>query len=446
MNTIIKNRKFAVLITVLLCGTLLKAQTNTDTLRLTLKDALEIALSENLTIKIADQEITKQRYARKGGFSSLFPQIDFSGAYQYSIEKQTIYMDGIPGMEDGIKMGMNNTWSLGFSAGMPVVSVPLWQSFKLSAYDVELAVEKARSSRLDMIDQVKRAYYMVLLAANAYEVYKQAYDNTVYNYNEIKVKVDKGYLSEYDLIRANVSMKNAEPEVYNAENSLILAHWQLKVLLGLDLEKNVTCANSLDDYENSLFSENPVPFTSLANNSTLWQMDIQYAQLRKVRQMQIAQYYPSISAQFGYSWMSMSDNFRKFRWDPYSTVAVSLNVPIFSGGKRMFDVKQSKINMMQLENQRIDVERNLNMAVKQAVDQMNTSIKQYSAAKASVEESEKGYTITMKRYETGEGTFLDVNQAQLSMIQSQLNLNYAIYNYLVAKSSLEKLTGESKQE
>ena len=444
MNKIIKNKKFAALIGILICSSLLKAQTNTDTLHLTLKDALEIALSDNLSIKIADQEITKQRYARKGGFSSLFPQIDFSGAYQYSIEKQTIYMDGIPGMEDGIKMGMDNNWSLGFSAGMPIVSVPLWQSFKLSAYDVELAVEKARCSRIDMIDQVKRAYYTVLLAENAYEVYKQAYDNTVYNYNEIKLKVDKGYLSEYDLIRANVSMKNAEPEVYNAENSLILAYWQLKVLLGLELEKNVVCANSLDDYENDLVTDNLLPFTSLANNSTLWQLDIQYAQLKKIRQMQIAQYYPSISAQFSYNWMSMNNNFRKFRWDPYSVVAISLNIPIFSGGKRMFDVKQSKINMMQLANQRIDIERNLNMAVKQAVDQMNTSVKQYAAARASVEESEKGYAITMKRYETGEGTFLDVNQAQLSMTQSKLNLNYAIYNYLAAKSSLEKLTAENK--
>ncbi len=73
---------------------------------------------------------------------------------------------------------------------------------------------------------------------------------------------------------------------------------------------------------------------------------------------------------------------------------------------------------------------------------MNTCIKQYSAASAGVTEAEKSYVITMKRYETGEGTLLEINDAQLSLTQSQLNLNQSIYNYLVAKSSLEKTLGQ----
>ncbi|MDR2916436.1 MAG: TolC family protein [Tannerella sp.] len=420
-------------------------KTPVDTLWLTLDQALQIALSENPTIHVADQEITKQEYAKKGTYSSLFPQVDFSGAYQRTIEKQTMYMDGMEGMSGGLKVGRDNYYSAGFTASMPLISAPLWQSLKISAYDVEVSIEKARSSRIEMEDQVKQAFYSVLLAHDALNVFRQAYDNAVFNYNEIERKYQQGLLAEYDLIRANVNVKNAEPNMYDAENSLILARWRLKALLGLDLESNIECVGSLSDFEQNLIGDYLNTNLSLENNSNLKQLDLQHKQLETTKKMQTAQYYPTLSLGFDYQWISMNNNFKfkDYNWDPYSTLSLSLKIPIFSGGKRYSDVKQTQISIKQLENQRLDTERSLNVAAKQYNDQMKTCIKQYQAASAGVEEAEKSYNITMKRYETGEGTMLEINDAQLSLTQSQLNLNQSIYNYLVAKSGLDKTLGET---
>lgn len=441
-----KNLSLVIVLTLIQCH-VLQAQSYQDTLRLTLDQALSIALSENPTIRIADQEITKQEYAKKGTYASLFPQIDFSGAYQRTVEKQTMYMDGVEGMTGGLKVGRDNLYSAGFTANMPLISAPLWQSLKISGYDVELSVEKARSSRVDMVDQVNSAFYTVLLAHDALNVYRQAYDNAVYNYNEIERKYQQGLLAEYDLIRANVNVKNAEPNMYDAENSIILARWQLKALLGLDLESNVECVGSLSDFENNLIGDYLNINMSLDNNSMLRQLDIQQQQLQTTKKMQIAQYYPSLGLQFDYQWISMNNNFKfkDYNWDPYSVVSVSLTIPIFSGGKRYADVKKTQISIRQLQDQRLDTERMLNVAAKQYNDQMKTCIKQYQAASAGVEEAEKSYKITMKRYETGEGTMLEINDAQLSLTQSQLNLNQSIYNYLVAKSGLEKTLGQNPE-
>lgn len=430
------------------------AQPQQEPLRLTLQQALEVALSENPTIHIADQEVTKQEYAKKGTYAALFPQIDLIGSYQRTIEKQTMYMDGMgdmpgaEGMSGGIQVGRDNNWAGGVTATMPLLSVPLWKSLKISAYDVELAIEKARSSRIELIDQVQRSFYSVLLARDAYDVYKQAYDNAIYNHKEIKLKYEQGLAAEYDLIRANVNVKNAEPNMYDAENSLILARWQLKALLGLDLESEIECMGTLSDYEENLIPDFLSTSTDLMDNSDLKQLGIQHAQLEKTWQMQKAQYYPSINLQFNYQWNSMNNDFRigHYRWDPYSILGVNLTIPIFSGGKRYADVKQTQISMQQLTNQRLDTERNLRVAVKQYTDQMNTCIKQYSAASAGVSEAEKSYLITMKRYETGEGTLLEINDAQLSLTQAQLNLNQSIFNYLVAKSSLEKTLGNTASQ
>ena len=72
---------------------------------------------------------------------------------------------------------------------------------------------------------------------------------------------------------------------------------------------------------------------------------------------------------------------------------------------------------------------------------MQTCKEQHQAASKSIEGAEAGYEIAQKRYEIGSGTLLELNDAQLALLQARLNVNMSIYNYLVAKSSLDKLLG-----
>ena len=220
------------------------ATDNSGPLTLTLEQALEIALSENPTVKIADQTIEAKKYAKRGTYASLWPEISASATYQRYIKKQTMHI-----MDQSMKVGTSNNYSGGFSASIPVVNAQLWKSLKISAMDVELAVEQARGSRIDMVEQVSKAFYQVLLAKDSYTVYKRVYDNAVENHKIVTKKYDVGTVSEYDFIRSKVTVSNAEPDVLNAENSIVVALWQLKALLGLDLATDIDCAGTLADYE-----------------------------------------------------------------------------------------------------------------------------------------------------------------------------------------------------
>lgn len=55
---------------------------------ITLDQALEIALSENVAVKVADKEIERSEYAKRGTYASLFPKIDGSAAFQRTIESR----------------------------------------------------------------------------------------------------------------------------------------------------------------------------------------------------------------------------------------------------------------------------------------------------------------------------------------------------------------------
>lgn len=431
-----------------------------DTLKLDLGKALEIALSENPTVKVANKEIQKKQYAQKGSYASLFPQVSFAADYGRTLKKQVMYMDGfdmgaiggtelpgggeIPDMSKGIEVGRDNNWSLGFNASMPLVNAQLWKSLSISAMDVELAVEQARSSKIAMANQVKKGFYAVLLANDSYRVFKESYDNAVENYLDIKKKYEQGTVAEYDLIRADVTVKNNEPNVLQAENSLTLAKWQLKALLGMDLDILIDCQGKLTDYESDLFADFLSTDTTLNNNSDLKLLDLQSEQLQKTLLMQKFEFLPTLSMTGLYQWTSMNNDFKfkDYMWNPYSMIGVTLSVPIFSGGSKHYKVKQTQVSMEQLNLQREDTKRNLQLSVKQYMDNMNTCIKKFDAAQKGIEQAGRGYMIAQKRYDTGGGTLLELNDAQLALTQSQLNFNQSIYDYMVAKSDLEKVLGQ----
>lgn len=439
-----------------------------DTLKLDLGKALEIALSDNPTVKVANKEIQKKKYARKGSYAALFPQINFAADYNRTLKKQVMYMDGFdmaageaggtgsgngatgstetPDLSQGIEVGRDNNWSLGFNASMPLVNASLWKSLSISALDVELAVEQARSSKISMVNQVKKGFYNVLLANDSYWVFKESYDNAMENYLDIKKKYEQGTVAEYDLIRADVTVRNSEPNMLQALNSLALAKWQLKVLLGMDLNIPIACEGNLTDFERDLFADFLSTDTTLAGNSELKQMDLQTEQLKKTLLMEKFDYLPTLSMTGLYQWTAMNNDFKfkNYMWNPYSMIGVSLSIPIFSGGSKFYKIKQTRVSIEQMNLQREDTERNLQLAVKQYMDEMNTCIKKFDASRKGVEQAERGYLIAQKRYDTGAGTLLELNDSELALTQARLNFNEAIYQYMVAKADLEQVLGQSR--
>ena len=435
---------------------------------ITLEQALQIALSENVSVKVADQEIQRTDYARKGTYASLFPQIDVSGSYQRTIKKQVMYMDldmgggtsgeggsagdgsgdsALAGFDtsEGLEVGRWNTWAAGLNATMPLVNTQLWKSLKVSGLEVELAIEKARSSRLDMVTQVKQAFFATLLAKEAFQVYKDVYENAVTNCQETEKKFRAQKATEYDLTRAKTNVANAVPDVYNAESSVILSLWQLKAVMRVDLDMNIDVAGTLDDYSQQLlYDSSQADSLSLEDNTTMRQLAIQAEQLAHTIKMQKYAYIPTLSAAFSFSINAMTNDFKfsQYQWTPYSYVGVSLAIPIFSGGKRYNDVRQAKTQATQLKLQTMDTERNLRISIRQSLVTMETNIKTYNAAREAVASARKGYSIAEKTYQVGKNTLLELNDARLALTQAELSASQAIYNFLIAKSQLEQTLGQ----
>ncbi len=467
-----------IIILMISCGLLkissISAQEN-QTLHLNLETAIEIALNENPSVKIADMEITKKKYAQKSAYGALLPQIDLIGQYQRAIQRQTVYFDGGLGMgmgdidpsqytpeelfivktvgkmftpdpeaaAEGIQMGRLNVYTAGLNVSMPLVVPALWKNIQMSKVDLELAMEKARSSKIDLINQVKKSFYSLLLAQASYDVFKKNYSTDSLNLENIKNRFNQGVVAEYDVITADVRLKSIIPNILQSENMIKIAELQLKMLIGIDSETPIQIVGTLDNYRDKMFNMIIPADTTLILNSDLKQFDMQMNMAKKAKEIQKLQFAPSLVTTFNYMYMSQNNDFKfkDYRWDPYSTLGIALSIPLFNGGQRYHNLKQSEIQLRQLQEQRKDVERGLKLAIKNNYNLMAKSYEQVSASESSVALAKKGYEITLKRYETGMGTIVDVNAAALAVTSAELQYRNAIYEYLSAKSDLEKILG-----
>ena len=409
-----------------------------DTLRITLQDAVRVALSDNPTIKVAGQEIQLKKEACREAYAGLFPEASLVGSYSRAIKKQSFAMMG-----EVIEVGTDNTYSGGLSVSLPVFAPALYKSISLTETDVNLAVEKSRASRLDMVNQVTKAFFQLLLAQDSYEVLLKSYKQSEDNYKVVKAKYEQGAVSEYDKISADVQMRSLKPAVVSARNGVNLANLQLKVLMGMEADVKVAVEGNLKDYEMSMFTRQAMPRpNNLVNNSTLKQLELNALQLKQTLKLQYTNFMPTLSASFQYMYTSMNDNFKfkEYDWRPYSTIGLNLSIPLFKGSN-FTQLKQTRIQMKQLEENRINTERQLTMQATSYLDNMAASTEQVVSNKEAVFQAEKGRTIAEKRYEVGKGTILELNSSEVALTEAQLTYNQSIYDYLVAKADLDLVLG-----
>ncbi|MDD6185909.1 MAG: TolC family protein [Bacteroidales bacterium] len=432
---------------VMVCGLATRLQAQ-DSVHVNLDKAIEIALSESPTMRIADRSVDIKREYKKEQIVSLFPDVSIAANYNRTLLKQTMSME-MPDPLTGesrtmnIKMGRDNTYSVGANLSLPIISFPLWSSLKLSSMDIEMALESARSSKIELVNQVKQAYYTYLLAKQSYDVLQSSYAHLEESNKLVTNSFEQGLVSEFEKLRSDVALQNQRPQVNSAAKSVKLAGMRLKVLLGMDVNEPVIFDGQLSDYEQSVLAAT-MPSESdvqLMYNSALRQLDLGIDQLEQSKKILVGSSLPMLALAGAFQYSGMGDDGGTFTNYPYSYVALSLQVPIVGWASTHYKLKQADMNIANMRDQRADVERNLRLGVQSYLNDMQQAIEDIAADSETMRQAQKAYDIAQKQYEVGMNTWLDLNTAELTLTTTQLTYCQAIFNYLVAKANLDATLG-----
>lgn len=407
---------------------------------------LEIALQDNPTIKVADMEIHRSTLSRKETFGNLLPTVSFAGVYQRAIELQTINMD-MGGQSQSFKMGSDNTWNFGFTASLPLVAPQLWKALKISDTQILANYESARTSRLNLVYQINQAYYTLLLAHASYDVLKENYELVRYNAEIYEKQYSFGTATEYDVLRSSVQVKALEPELLQAQIAIDRAVLQLKVLMGITDSVIIEPDIKLADYQNDMYSYLSTADRDLSGNSDLRTLDIQTKLLEQTVEMKKAAFLPTLSASFNINWNALSNGnaFRNQHFHPYSTVGLTLSLPLYQGGTRYYGLKGAEVQVREAQLQRENLVNSLDMQVQLAVDNINKEVKQIDTSAEGVRQAEKAREIMQKSFEIGAASYLNLRDSELAETTAKLTYYQAIYNYLISTSELDLLLGREDE-
>lgn len=429
-------------VAILLAGGYTRAQGMQDTLTLNLDKALEIALSDNPTIKVAEEEIALKKVSHKEAWQNLLPEASISGTMSHTITAPQFSIG-----DQTVKMGKDkaNTATGTLNISLPLFAPAVYRAMSMTKTDIELAVEKSRASKQDLVNQVTKAYYQLMLTQDSYDVLQKSYKLAEDNYNIVNAKYRQGTVSEFDKITAEVQMRSVKPSVISAGNAVTLSKLQLKVLMGITADVDIKIDDSLAAYEGVVFAnqlDNTV-HEGLVNNTTMKQLELNRLMLQKNIKSLRTNFMPTLGLGYSYQYQSMNNdswNVFNYNYGSSSSLVFSLSIPLYKASN-FTKLKSNRIQMRQLDQNRLDTERKLNMQITSYQDNMSASSEQVSSNKENVMQAEKAVQIAGKRYEVGKGTVLELNTSQVQLTEAELTYNQSIYDYLVAKADLDQVLG-----
>ena len=433
-----------------------EAQSASQQLTLSLDEAIEVALSENPTIKVANLEVERYDYVYKQTVSALYPQIDASAQYSLALRRQE--------MAEGLSFGGKNTFNVAGNVALPLFVPSVYRQMKLNRTQMATAVESARASRIDMVAAVRAAYYNVLLAEQSLSVLQEAVATTERVVENTKTLYENGLAAEYDYITAQVQLSNLKPQIIQAKNGISITKLQLKMYLSIPEEVELEVTGSLDDFRDVVLLGEDYSY-DLANNTTLRTLDLQSELLEHQEKLIQTTRMPTIAAfgQISYIGQEHSDLSKlmgggmgggagagagtavqeqsKFWWQYPISVGAQISIPLFAGFKKTNQLREVRNQLAQLDMQRDYAERGVKLQVQQAINNLLAARETMLSNELTVEQATKAYDIAYTRYNAGAGTILELNSAQLSMTQAQLQYSQSIYDYLSAQADYEKVLG-----
>lgn len=429
-------------IAVLTAGSGLRAQEVKDTLVLNLDKALEIALNDNPTIKVAEEEIALKKVAHKETWQNLLPEASISGSMSHTITAPQFSIG-----DQTVKMGKDkaNTVTGALSISLPLFAPAVYRAMSLTKTDIELALEKSRATKQDLVNQVTKAYYQLMLSQDSYDVLQKSYKLAEDNFNIVNAKYQQGAVSEFDKISAEVQMRSVKPNVISAGNAVTLSKLQLKVLMGITADVDIKIDDSLAAYEEAVFANQleSKMHEGLSNNTTMKQLELNRLMLQKNIKSLRTNFMPTLGLGYSYQYQSMNNNswnLFNYNYGSSSSLVFNLSIPLYKASN-FTKLKSNRIQIRQLDQNRIDTERKLNMQIESYQDNMAASSEQVSSNKVNVNQAEKAVQIAGKRYEVGKGTVLELNTSQVQLTEAELTYNQSIYDYLVAKADLDMVLG-----
>jgi outer membrane protein len=410
---------------------------------LSIEDAIGVAFKNNTDIRIAEQELNAAQAAIEGAKSGFLPKLNATAGYTRTGSVMSLPSTASTKKDPGIYTGYENDNKLGLELDQSLFSGgATTANLRQKQINLRIQNESLRARKLDIEFEVKRLYYGLLLAQETARIAQNLVDQAQSHYDDVKAKYQQGITSRFDTLQSSVQVSKLKPELIKAKNAVDLIDAEFKKLLGLKMRDPVMLKDSFiyspieiqeRDFLQTAYLDKPeMMLVSLGVDVNKWSIE-----------MAKAGHKPQVNARLGaiYSSNDAGDmiNKRHNNWD----AGISVSIPIFDGFSTKAKVDEAKARYAQAKLQKENLSDQIAVDIRSACLDLQKAQSVVSSQKDSIGEAKEALNISGVRYDNGEGTNLDVIDAQVSLSQVEKNLSEGIYDYLMAQAYLDRTMGQS---
>ncbi len=416
-----------------------------DTLRLSLQQAVQLALENNEDIGIARADLERAHGTKKEATAAALPHVGFRAGYTRNFLRPVIFFRD-PSSDEvlQIEIGEENDYLINFSLDQVVFAFGrVGGAIKAADYYLKSNESNLEATRRNVKLETEIAYLNALLAVKVREIAIKSLDATQKHFEETKKKLRQNMASRFDSIRAEVEVKNREPAVLNAENAIRLARLNLKRVMSLDRNTPVILTDSL------VFEPEDYSLEGAIEDAYKMRADIQALRLyvsmnEKIYQVTKRNNFPYLSLVGGYTVQGPASGQLFPDSDRFATsfgLGLSLSFPIFDGLKNRGKIAQARADVSAAQYSLQKLERVVALALNELFDQLGAERENLESQTATVNMAEEAYRLALVRFSNGLSTSLELEDSELALTVARLNYTEAVYRYMAARKRFEYAMG-----
>ena len=435
---------------------------------LSVKQAVQYALGNNIAIKNAQVDIENQRQINREITASAYPQISASGAMNYapSVATQTfpnfiaagtygvLAQEGVlngsgspivmPGDFGTIQAQFGTKWNA--NAGIQLTQLLFdGQVFVgLQARDASMRLARAQKAVTDeqIAVNVEKIYYQLVVGQRQ----MTSIDANVARFEKLLADTREiyknGFAEGLDVDKVTVQLNNLKTEKLKVQNQLDMGIAGLKFLMNMPQANKIVLTDTLSEEEiirnisDSAYNYNDrKEYKALEIAKELNSYNIKRHQYSAL---------PRVALVGNYAVMAQRNEFDFFKakkWYPSSLIGLNVSVPIFDGFARRARIEQARLQVQKLSNNLEQLKANIDNDVEQSKLKINSARLQLENQRENLSLAEKVFNTTKLKYEQGLGSNQEIYNAQAELRVAQNNYYSALYDAITAQLDFIKATG-----
>jgi outer membrane protein len=414
----------------------------TEVLRLTLDQAVGLALKQNPTAQIAILTAGQSEQDKNITRADLLPQVNAKindEAQKVNLLAQFGGKTPFPGFPE--TLGPYQIFSAGPTVSAPVFDLTLWRRYQAAQNTWNASKANSLSTREQVILLVVSQYIGTLRAIANVQASQSRVDLAQALYDQAADLQKEGVGTGIDTLRANVELQNEKQRLIQAQTDRETSLYGLSRLLNLDPRQAIELEDSLS------FFDTPQPEAEASIGAALadrqeWkalESQIKAAQFQKKASQD--QRLPSLRFDGNYAYLGTSSNTTV----PTYTYQASVNLPLFTGGRTHAEVVRADLEIRKLEEQKADLRNQLALDVKTALVNLNSARNEVQVANLGVQLSKEEVDQARDRFKAGVANNIEVIQAQDSLARANDNQIAALYRFNQARADLARSIGQMEK-